>query len=131
MSAVLPPCVPLFGPGALLVARGMRHALDAGVFDGLHDTDRRRLEGLVADVEQAGRLWQVDRDRRCGNSETARAETGARSAAMDIDDAAELWGVTPRRARQLAASGLGVKVDGRWRVDQALALAEADRRVAS
>lgn len=116
-----------------LVARA---AFDRGAFDGMPEVGRLQVVSAIRALERAGELWLSVADEvpvtDVGNSETWPAEIGAGSSDdLSSAQAAVMLGVSERRARQLAAGGLGRKVRGQWRVDRAEVLAEVERRQAA
>jgi hypothetical protein len=129
VSSLVPlPSVPVWGFAASLVARAVRSAVARGEFDGLHPKDRDRLVRLVEDLEACEAAWIEHRN---GSSETPQTEIVGSSGSMTTEAAATVLGVTARRARQLAAAGLGVKHGGRWSLDRVAVLREVERREAS
>lgn len=84
--------------------------------DGLPGDRRQEILDAFADLEAAAEDWRASAN---GNAETPDAETVASSPTDELlttRQAAEMLDLTPRRVRQLAAAGLGVKSDGRWRI---------------
>lgn len=64
-----------------------------------------------------------------GSAETHGAETSADSAhEISTSEAAVILRITERRARQLAAGGMGRKVGRAWLLDRSLVLAYRDER---
>jgi hypothetical protein len=84
----------------------------------LTPAQRAELESVKADTRKAARRWEASTISADVSEETARPEMTARSEWIDTETAGILLGVTARRARQLAASGLGVKVSGTWLLDR-------------
>ena len=120
------PSAVLAGYPAAVLGRYLARAAAEGAFDRLADRDR--VLRAISDLERAGAAWRdqptsaVD-----GTAATVAAATGAPSEPMDIDQAAAVLHLQPRRVRQIAPA-LGTKVAGRWVLDAALVAAEARRR---
>ncbi len=140
MPFVDPPPAIIAGYPARVLAVWLGRAVARGAFDELQPVERRHVLAAVRAIELAGEAWYQRRPSAViediadlGNSETLLAEIGARSSHGDhcsIDEAAAALGVSARRARQLAAAGLGHKVGAVWVVDRGALLAELERRAA-
>ncbi|MFI7148418.1 hypothetical protein ACIBO2_26195 [Nonomuraea sp. NPDC050022] len=78
---------------------------------------RAALESVKADTREAARRWEASTISADISEETPRPETAPLSEWVTTEQAATQLGVTSRRARQLAAGGLGVKVHGAWLLD--------------
>lgn len=85
----------------------------------LSAAQRADLESVRADILKAARRWETSISSADISEETHEPEILTRSELISTDQASLLLGVTPRRARQIAASGLGVKVRGAWLLDRA------------
>lgn len=119
----------LTGYPAVLAGVGLRDLARRGYFDGVAPTARAELLAAIADIERAGRRWQVSRE-AAGNMETPQPEISPDSA-ISAERAAILLGVTSRRVRQLAPILGGSKTRGRWMFDRSAVLAEHQRRKAA
>lgn len=117
------------GSAAHVLAVVLRRAVSRGELDGLPDGVRRAAASAIEAVALAGRAWQDSRASADGSNQARVAEAGASSARADMStaEAADVMGVTERRARQLAPS-LGRKVGGVWRLDPALVNAYMESR---
>jgi len=81
---------------------------------------RAALEQAKDDIRKASRRWEAFTFSAHISEETAGPEITPPSSWVNTEQASELLGMTPRRARQLAAGGLGVKTpSGRWLLDRA------------
>ncbi|WP_431900227.1 helix-turn-helix domain-containing protein [Nonomuraea sp. bgisy101] len=85
----------------------------------LSPTQRAQLESVKADIRKASRRWEASITSADVSAETTSPEITPSSEWVNTEQAATLLGMTPRRARQLAAGGLGVKVRGTWLLDRA------------
>lgn len=115
---------------AALTAHGMRAAKRSGEFDGVHPNAKMELDALIAGYARAGEQWQTEREQAIRHEQPAAAEPASPPQLMTSKAAAALLGITDRQARNLAASGLGVKIGRRWWLDRAAVLAEKERRAA-
>lgn len=130
MPFVNQPCVVVYGYEAVLLAELTREAVSAGWLDEHPANHRDNLLQLSADLRRAGEAWREAGGRAtsvAGNSETETHPVEAQSDDMDIDEAATVLDLTPRRVRQLAPE-LGRKAGGRWLLDRGLVADELARR---
>jgi hypothetical protein len=91
---------------------------------------RQAVEEYQAEIRLGAQIYESLPVAAGGNSETPDAEMPPSWMETEVGtrEAAELLGVSARRARQLAAGGLGRKVGSVWVLDRALVVAEATRR---
>jgi hypothetical protein len=115
------------GYSARLVGVALRDLARKGYFDAVAPSARTELLDLIAEIEKAGRAWQISLNEQAGNAETPQPEIAAQSV-MTAEQASTFLGLTARRVRQLAPVIGGHKHRGRWTFDRAAVLAEKERR---
>lgn len=133
-----PPPAIVHGRAAVGVAWLLRRAADRGDLASLPEAVRAETVAAIQAVDLASKAWArrqptADATAVCGTS-AARPPAGGSHSAGDVlttAQAAQLLGVKERRARDLAASGLGRLVGGRWMLDRSAVEAEAERRGAA
>lgn len=131
-----PPPAFVFGYSAQVISKWLRSTWNRGEFEHLDPAGRDELYATLKAIEYAADAWQRRRvsavTSGVGNTETSNAEPSASSSRdMSSDQVAAMLGLTSRRARQLAAAGLGHKVGAVWVCDRDAVLAEAERRAAA
>ena len=134
-----PPAAIVHGRAAVGVAWLLQRAVARGDLASLPQAVREETVAAAHAIDLASRAWA----RRQPPAAVSAAVSGSSAAPLRPDashslhdvltvaQAAELLGVRPRRARDLAASGLGRRVGGRWVFERAAVEAEAVRRGAA
>ncbi|WP_433541159.1 hypothetical protein ACQP10_08520 [Streptosporangium sandarakinum] len=84
----------------------------------LTSVQRAELEQVKAAIRRAAKQWE----QLPVSEETPPAETTPSSELLTTEEAGALLGTTARRARQLAALGMGVKAGGVWLLSRELVL---------
>lgn len=120
------------GRAATGVAWLLRRAIERGDLNAIPEAVRAETLAAIQAVDLASRAWA----RRTSVSTSEFGSSAARQAStpssssheITTAEAAELLGVGERRARDLAASGLGRRAGGRWLLDRAAVEAEVERR---
>ena len=133
--------VPRYVEGAALVSGFAAHVFDVLLarhlpavlrFTPLSPEQRAEVEAARAAIARAADVYVgMPVVSAFGSAETPAAEIGASWAGDEVvttAEAAVLLGVSERRARQLAAAGLGRKVGQRWVLDRGAVLAWRDRQ---
>lgn len=126
------------GRAATGVAWLLQRAVERGETASLPDAVRAETLAAIQAVDLASRAWARRQTTAvstadCGSSAARPAPDPAHSNddLLTTAEAAEMLGVKERRARDLAASGLGRRVGGSWVLDRAAVEAEAERRGAA
>lgn len=126
----MPPALMLTRLDAHAVAELIEWADDRGLLaERFRPKTHRRLLEIRADARRTVALCTAVDELAVanGSSEALAAEMPPGSDVMTIDEAAGVLDVTPRRVRHLAPL-LGVKRGGRWELDRAAVLEEAEQR---
>lgn len=124
----------IHGRAATGVAWLLDRAVNRGDLAGLPETVREDTLLAVEACRLAARAWACRSAAAEFGTSAARHDDGGASSAhevLDVTTVAELLGVGERRARDLAAGGLGKKLGGRWVFDAAAVAAEAEKRGAA
>lgn len=102
------------------------------VLAGLPAWARAEVEATRDEIRRAARAYESLPVAAVGSAELPPGEVAPQwtpgDEGMSTGAAADFLGVSSRRARQLAAAGLGRKVGGVWVLDRSSVLAERDRR---
>lgn len=132
------------GPGAVGVGYLLAYAQRRGGLAGLPEEVYAATMAAAQAIDLASRAYTrrvADVGSRNGSSATPSGAPAARSGHdegaevmtgagdyLPVSAAADLLGVSARRARDLASGGLGTKVGGRWLLTRELVEREAARR---
>ena len=125
------------GRAAIGVAWLLQRAVERGETASLPDAVRAETLAAIQAVDLASRAWVRRQPSAVSTSEfgtsAARPAADPASSTHEITtaEAAEMLGVGERRARDLAASGLGRRAGGRWMLNRARVVAEVERRGAA
>lgn len=125
-----PPGAFVHGRAAVGMAWLLRRAANRGDLAGLPEGVYEETLAAIQAVDLASMAW--NRRTAAANGRTAAPAAPNRSpsihATLTVDEAARMLKLSTRRARDLAAGGLGRKAGGSWLLDPAAVQAEAERR---
>lgn len=127
------------GRAAVGVAWLLERSVSRGDLEALPAAMRAEVVAAIEAVRLAGAAWSrrnvgAVSGADSGTSATRAGADGASSAheprgeVLGVTESAEILGVGVRRARDLAAGGLGEKVGGRWVLHRAAVEEERARR---
>ena len=123
------------GASAHVLDRVLRSPYVRRVVEGLPAWLRGEVEATAAAIGRAAAEFEalpVSLERSdetpFGEIEGRSARIGGSAGWLDVEQAAHLLGVTPRRVQQLAAGGMGRRVGRAWRLDETAVREYGQRR---